>query len=336
MVSTVNYESKNLKPMKTFKTKLSFLLLAGTLSFYACKKETQVVDPVVNPSVSTPSAAQLTNLFRNYEQSLKQSFVLDSDNPTTIVGSQGTSLNFGANSFVTQAGVPVTGNVNITLIEIFDKGGMILANKPTMGETWGGNIEPIISGGEFFVTAEQNGNQLRLAPFASYQATVPAPAGVDPNMDLFYGDESRGNDTLIWNPADSGRIQGTGNSYFCIFDSLRWINCDYFWNDPNPKTNVSAQLPAGFTNQTCKVFISFNGLNSITSFFHYNAGIYSTAPSYQLPTTLGINLVAISVINNVPHMSVTPATITNNILIPINPLTPTTTAAMLTTINNLP
>ena len=293
--------------------------------------------PVINPSVSEPSATQLSNLFTNNRENLKQDFVIDASIIQSITGSKGTAIQFNANSFVTQSGATVTGNIDIELIEIFDKSDMILANVPTMGETWNGDLEPLISGGEFFVSASQNGNALKLAPFTSYQATVPAPGGTNTSMELFYGDESRGSDTLIWDEADSGRIQqGTGNSYLCFFDSLRWINCDYFWNDPNPKTAVRAQLPAGFTNQTCKVFISFNGMNSVTSFYHYNAGIYNTAPSYTLPTTLGINLIAIAMINNVPHLSITPATITNNILIPVNPLTATTPAAMATTIAALP
>ncbi len=322
--------------MKNLKT-LSTSLLAAIVLFASCKKETEETESnTPSPSPSGPSAAQLRTFFQDNREDMEQTFTIDASSPTLITGNQGTTIQFYPNSFETQSGVSVTGNVEVTLVEIYSKGDVVLANTPTMGNTFGGGIEPLITGGEFFVEVTQNGVALDLKPGVIYTMSALPPGGTDPQMTLFYGDESRGNDTLVWDLADSARFLTSGNEYNFFPDSLNWINCDYFYFNPNPKTNLSAVIPAGYTNATCKVFVSFDGLNSMTSFFSYNAGVYSTFSPYQLPVGLDVHLIAISVINGVTHASITPASITTNIQVSINPLVATTQAQLRTDINNLP
>ncbi|MEN8928953.1 MAG: hypothetical protein ABF242_05865 [Flavobacteriales bacterium] len=325
--------------MKNLKTKMVLTSAAAILTVFACKKDTQTFDQTIS-SGGNGSSTELSSFFQTNKQNLIQNFSINSVAPTLITGNSGTSLQFYPNSFETQSGASVSGMVDIELIEIFDKSDMILADVLTLGRSSSGQIDPLISGGEFYVNATQNGSALKLKTGVSYAVNVPAPNGVNPNMGIFYGDES--NDTLIWDEADSARIQGNGQttggggSYYCFFDSLQWINCDYFYNDPNPKTNVRAIIPAGLSNLTCKVFISFNGLNSVTGFYGFSGGYLNTYSPYKIPVTQGINLIAIASIGGVPHYSITPATVTNNIIVTINPLAPSSAAAIKTAINALP
>jgi len=327
------------------KTRAYLLILLGiAITITACKKEDPIVDVpatpgTTNPPVTNPPAdptgdpIALKNFFIDNEKQGIQQFSIDVANPQLITGNGGLQLQFYPNAFETAAGASVTGNVDIELIEIYEKTDMILMNKPTMGQNWNG-LAPLVSAGEFKITASQNGNELELKQWNSYSATIPAANGIDPNMELFYG--SNANDTLIWVPADSSLIGGQGNAYTALFDSLGWINCDIFMNDPNPLTNVDVEIPTGFTNQTCALYVSFDGLNSVTSFYNYANSIYSSGPSYQLPTGLNVHFIAVAVINNVPNATIVSSTITANHYEIIPALTATTLAQLTADIQALP
>src|SRR5690606_12398115 len=110
---------------------------------------------------------------------------IDAATPALITGAQGTEIQFYANSFVDAAGNDITGNVEIGLIEIYGKKDMIFLNKQTMGDN-NGTLEPLISGGEFKITASQNGNEVFLKEYYQYNAQVQAPGGTNPNMGVFY------------------------------------------------------------------------------------------------------------------------------------------------------
>lgn len=319
------------------KTKRILLtLLAVSLVATACKKDEpeDPTQPSPNPSGETPSAQQLKDYFSNNENDAIQYFTVDSENQIIINGDKGTQFNIQANAFETQSGVTVTGSIDIELIEIFDKADMIRLNKPTMGRKVNGDLAPLISGGEFKITASQNGSELNLKPGYMYNVTVPAPNGVDPNMDAFYGTET--NDTLIWEQGDSSFVNGQGNEYDCYFNQMNWINCDYFWNDPNPQTTIDVEIPQGFDNTTCMLFVSFDGMNSITSFYNYANGVYTSAPSYTIPIGTDVHFVAVSFINGNPHVAIVPATIQNNHYEIIPQLNQTTQGQFQTDLNNLP
>jgi hypothetical protein len=316
--------------------KISILGLA-LIALTACKKETPKTVDVIQPGTSNPvlaTNAELKAFYANNLNAATQSFVIDAAAPNLITGSKGTKLQFSPNSFETMSGQSVTGNVTITMVEIFSKADMIMMNKPTMGKLPSGGLGALISGGEMKITASQNGQTLRLKPGFNYDLQVPAAGGVDPNMGLFYGEN--GNDTLVWTAADSAIFTGQGNTYFTFPDSLNWINCDYFNSNPNPKTVVQVQVPAGFNGTNCSVFISFDGLNSLTAFYNYSNGVFTTFPSYQLPTTLPVHFIVMAIINGNPHVAIVPSTIVNNHLEVIPALTQMTPAQLATALANLP
>jgi hypothetical protein len=318
-------------------TKLKLAIIGGALVFASCKKKEQELNPQIidNGGLQVqPDAIALKSFFTNNENQAKQTFSIDATISQSITGNQGTVFQFNGNIFETMSGQAVTGNIDVQLIEIFGKKDMIFQDKPTVANNPLGGLVPLISGGEFKLTVSQSGQPLKLKSWNGYSVTVPAPNGVDPNMSVFYGDTT--NDTLVWNGADSSSLQGSGNLYSGYFDSLGWINCDFFYSDPRAKTYVDVQIPTGFTNQTCKLFISFDGLNSITSLYSYSNGVYSSSPSYQLPIGLSVNFVLISIIGGNPHVAIVPATIVNNHVEVVASLTQTTVAQLAIDINNLP
>lgn len=318
--------------MNLGKTVLYGLAISG-LILTSCKKE-DTPPPSTNPQTGTPSAQDLGAFFNNNLESKAESFSADATNSFTITTSGGTELNFPANAFENSNGTAITGMVDIEVIELLDKRDMLLSNTPTMGNLPGGGRAPLISGGQFRITASQNGNEVDLRDGFSYGANVPAPNGVDPNMDLFYG--SQNGDTLTWDQSDSSFVWGQGNMYQTYFDSLNWINLDYFMDSTGSNSTVQVEVPAGMNNTNCMLFVSFDGQNSLANIYNYDNGVFTTAPYYSLPIGTEVHFIALAFINGDPYSAIVSATIGNNHYEVISALTQTTAAQLESDINALP
>lgn len=320
--------------MNLGKTFLYGLVLSG-LVFSSCKKEEEEnIEPTTDPQTSSPSAQDLNAYFDQNLEDEVETFSVDASSAFTITTSGGSELSFPANAFENSNGNQVSGTINIEVVELLDKKDMLLSNKPTMGNLPNGGRAPLTSGGEFRVTASQNGNEIDLKDGFSYGATVPAPNGVDPNMDVFYG--SMNGDTLTWDEADSSGVWGQGGYYETYFDSLNWVNLDYFTDSSSANTTVQVELPAGFDNSNCMLFISFDGMNSLANLYNFQNGVFTSAPYYTLPIGTDVHFIAVSYINGNPHTAIAPATIQNNHYETISSLNQTTEAQFESDINALP
>ncbi|TSJ40164.1 hypothetical protein [Fluviicola chungangensis] len=166
------------------------VLMAGAILIFAasCKKDKP---QPTNPDPSNPATNYATAFFNNNLSNGTQTFTINAGQAQTITGNKGTVIHFNANSFVTASGAPVTGSVQIELVEIFSKSDMILLNKQPVGKT-GNGVSQLISGGQFSIVAKQNGQKLKLAPGMCYQIEAPAPNGTNNMMGLFYGQETDG------------------------------------------------------------------------------------------------------------------------------------------------
>lgn len=130
----------------------SIVVAAGiVIALGSCNKETN----------STGYAYTSLTDFYNKNGAPVQSFNINSTTASTVTGAKGTVFSFPANIFVNAQNQPVTGTVNITLREIYSNADMILSNKATVANN--GTV-PLISGGEFYISAAQNGSPLHLAP----------------------------------------------------------------------------------------------------------------------------------------------------------------------------
>ena len=316
---------------------LSLIIVVATVVFSACKKDepTTLAPGIVIPSNGTASGEQLRNFFQENQDNAVQSFVIDAVNPTTITGNLGTSLQFNANSFEDAAGNSITGNVTIELTEILGIKDMIFQNRQTVGNN-NGSLFPLVSGGQFNIKASQNGNEVFLKPWNNYYVEVEAPNGVDPNMAVFYQD-SPSADTMTWVQGDSTIVWGNNSGgYSTYFDSLNWVNLDYFMGQGTAQTGVNVTVPTGFDNTNCSVFVSFDGMNSISGIYNYANGMFNTGQYYTMPVGVDVHFIVMAFINNVPYAAIVPATISNNHSQIIPALTATTEAQLTMDIQNLP
>jgi hypothetical protein len=228
--------------------RIIFLLLI-TSGLLSCQGE--IDTPEVNKYVS------LQQFFtKNAPASKKVS--ANSSSIIFLTTTQGTNLRFPANAFVTKAGVPVTGDVNIEVQEISDPMNMILANKPTVS-----NGVLLESGGEFYIRVTKGNEVLKLAPNAFVNVDINKNLT---GMSVFNG-APQADGSVNW-------VQNTNTGNFVFPDSLgktkmfadsvEWINCDKFYNDPTISYSV---LPGNCPLiDSTKIYLHLTGRNTVMSF----------------------------------------------------------------------
>jgi hypothetical protein len=270
---------------------VTILLIAGALLFNACQKNIDdfVPDPLTNaPDTTWYNIITSTMPVTALQNDLKIKLATDSfevNNTAADRSISGMQLLFTPNCCINSTGQAVTGKVNVEALLIKDKGDMVLMNKPTSS-----NGQLLVSGGEIFISLNQNGQQLQLAPNAKVYLRY-ADAVPNPQMKLFYGDETNPQQ-FNWVPGfDSIRA---GNQFYDIVSSkLRWINCDYFYDTTGTvRSTVSAYLPFNYTNANTETFLVFKNIRSVLGM--YGDVAEKRFISTKVPNNLAATVVAIS------------------------------------------
>ena len=219
-----------------------------------------------------------------------QQFTVTSAFASNLLGQKGTRLQIPANAFITAAGTPITGQVNIELREIYEVWEMVLNNKFTQSGT-----QPLESGGEFFIRATQNGQELRLAPNLILKVSLPA-ANPLPGMQVFYGSrfESAGTSNFSWQLAEDritnnvsiGMDSVNMGSYLMEVDSLAWINCDRFINEPMTPVNIA--LTNSIAGDQASVLVHFTGMRSIIQAWSTGLGLFKSSVPSRAATIIAV------------------------------------------------
>lgn len=250
--------------MKTNFTKLGLLFIA-IIGLSSCITEVDLPNTVAQVSPPTPS--EFKALEETALENMTQNFNLNvSDGYTTFVTVKGVSISIDP-SCLTKNGNPVTGIVQLEVVEIFDRGNMLIANKPTTGQTVSGQKQLLISGGEFYVNAKQDGTQL--STNCGYQIKVPVAltGGADSEMGPFEGTIDTAGDLTwlaasnieFWMGQNQGPTGGQLTEYNAFISSFGWFNCDKFASFSGPMTDISVLLPEGYDNENSNIFIGING-----------------------------------------------------------------------------
>ena len=252
----------------------------------------------------------LSDFFDDNLADAEQTFQVNALAGGTIVGADGVQVTFMPGAFQTQIGGVVNGTVTVTLVEALTVGKMLLINKQTVGYD-NGVLKPLTSGGQFRLTASQNGQPLKLVPGGSF-VLVPAN-NPDPQMELFSGTVDP-DGTILWDPFAPGTLFGDSAGYAFPNDSLGWINCDYFNSWGVPLTPITVTVPTDHNNQNTFVWTVFPSINSLTNLPQYdaNASTFATGPNYSAPIGENVIIVSLALINGVYYSSFTPTTLVAN------------------------
>lgn len=327
--------------MKNFKQMIGALLVAA-LVFTSCENEDR--DDLIIPA----TAAEFNSIKDQALENITQNFQFNADDGVvTLTSANGVEINING-SCLLKNGNAVTGNVDLEFVEIFDKGSMLVTNKPTMGIMPSGDKALLITGGEFFIEATQNGVVLQTT--CNFDLIIPGAltGGVDTDMILWKGIIDANGD-LAWDevinlPATTGlaggRVFGEGNSYYAFLSDFGWSNVDRFYSDPRPKTTILAGVPAGYDNKNCSLFLSYDGedaglanldtFDSVTGLFSEHYG--------QIPIGLECHVIFVSEENNNWKYAIKPVTIVENGIITFtnSEMSVATEAQLKTLVNNLP
>lgn len=309
--------------MRTFSTLARILVcFSPFLAIHGCN-ENSPVDTTEIIQNAEPDADALRTLFDNGIANRTQHFLVNATTGGEIKGSQGTMIRFFSGAFLDGAGDPVTGYVEVSLIEVYDRASMLITSKPTNGKDADGKISTMVSGGEFYVNASKDGVALKSGGF-QIVAPTDNTAGIDQDMQMFDGIENCDGDLcdMVWEQVkdrgiEIGEFQTTGGfetGYYVWQSKFGWTNIDRWYNDPRPKTTIFVDVPAGYDNSNCAVFIAYDGEpTALGRFDKYDEASGMFTEHYGLiPVGLNVHIILISVIDDEIHYAIQSTTITEN------------------------
>lgn len=197
-----------------------------------------------------------------------------------------------------KSGFPIDEIVTLQVIEIFEKGDMIMQNKPT-------NYQQsfLISAGEFFLGASHRDMKLVLDREIEIEVELPVKKDngqYQNKMKLFSGDYQTGpdgepTDRFEWNQVIRDTIKMRNSlpaAYVFSISNLGWTNCDAFLNDPRPKTDITVELAGKVPPQDCMLFIVPKNLNGVMRIYRDMRGNFKSMAS--IPEGLEATIVAVA------------------------------------------
>lgn len=223
-------------------------------------------NPEVPETPEAPTAAEFNALHEEALENLKQEFTFDASlSVVTFTSEKGVQISLYP-ACLTKNGVAVTGSVDLEYIEVFNRGNMLTASKPTMGLTPSGEKGLLISGGEFYINATQDGVQLEMGCGMQLMVPTNLTGGQDNDMTIWFGTEDE-NGNVVWDEVNPDNPQGQqeagvgaeGGNYYCYFNHFGWTNIDRFYSDPRPKTTIYVDVPEGYDDTNSKVFVAYVG-----------------------------------------------------------------------------
>jgi hypothetical protein len=242
---------------------------------------------------------------------LTQNFQFDASGMGVFTTESGTQISING-ACLTKNGNAVTGLVAVEIVELYDRGNMLLTNKTTMGRMDDGGKAIMISGGEFYVNATQGGDQLALGCNMQVIIPVDLTGGADNLMSLWKGtvgedcDSTIGCDDIVWDEIrdEEGNMPGIeigkgitqGDAYYTFFQEFGWTNVDRFAGDPRPKTGLLVDVPEGFDDENSAVYISYDGEPNALAFLDkYDDSLELFTEHYgQIPIGLEAHVIFVS------------------------------------------
>lgn len=276
---------------KIIQTATGIAVLLSVLSLASCSSDDNKSNPgpVLPPvEIKVPTATDFSNFRKDVLEGLKQQI-------TTTIGEDGTF------SFISKKGVKVQviglasegywgevgDKIECTFIELYDKGSMALANRPTMGvyptnrdengyfdvdkDEYGrlsveGYRAFIITGGEFYFDIKLEGKQV-----TNYGINMEVPTkntrGFNEGMLLWQGNLDAKDDltfTEIPIQTEMGFLDSDeGNENYVLFlngwselpTEIGWSNIDKYADFEGEQTQFFVKVPQGYTYENAAVYL---------------------------------------------------------------------------------
>jgi hypothetical protein len=307
--------------MKTMNTKnvlmanrLFIMLFAFAMTFTSCNSDD---DSITQNYV--PSSTAFNSIRQAALEDMTQNFQIDAaDGMTTLTSANGVEIDINANC-LTLNGNAVTGQIDIEYVEVFDGGQMLISDKTTMGKLPNGDMAMIISGGEFYINATQNGQQLDLG--CTMNLRIPADLTAPDNEMTLWNGVIDNDGNIEWEEEDNTGQGGVfleqgaaGQTYYAFFNSFGWTNVDKFYNYAGLKTQILAAVPSGYNFQNSAVYLHYDGEgNALAKLdtFDANTGLFSEHYG-QIPVGLACHIIFATEENGQWRYAIKAVTISEN------------------------
>lgn len=332
-------------------TKLGILIAVMAITLVSCKKTN-------DPETKSGDRDAFLQKIQDNRTQKTETFVVDLSNSAghTIISDEGMEVSFYPGSLVDSDGNAVTGTVEVELLDVYSKADMLLINKPTMGVLPNGDRAVLKSGGEFLISAQQNGVKLEIASSLMIKLPVDNTGGGDNQMILFEApmccDDNceaivcednaweEVNDTATATGQNGLLIEEfSGTIYYTGFISnFGWTNVDRFYSFAGQKTTLLVDAPEGFDNTNCAIYISYDGEpNALASCDAYFDDTNLFSEHYgQIPVGQEIHVIGVSIVEGNYSYTIKPVTIVDGETIVLDDFVSTTEAELVSAINNLP
>ncbi len=213
--------------MKTVNINLSAIIaitsiIVGSL---ACRNKPEVINVI-------PDNIQLNNLYAGL--ALKPvNTNIDNALGGYIVGKGGSKLIIQPNSFISKTGSLISGDVQVAFTDWTNRADMIFSKVLPISDG-----EPLISGGEYAISATVAGQPVFLKPSKPIQVRLPQFGKDASGMQIFKGTiiPEVNNNTINWQLGDSvsgGTLLVNGDTISIFNDSCQTVNADRFITNPN-------------------------------------------------------------------------------------------------------
>ena len=245
----------------------------------------------------------LDDLIEDARDDLTQAYSINPEEFSEIRGEDGTIVFLWPNSLETSDGVLVQGQVDVELIEIYGKSSMLVTDVPTNALNSNGEMAQLVSGGEFYINASQNGEDLELNRAYMVIAPTEMTGGPDMDMELFKIKEDGPDGKPLWVEAvpvngeeqvdvGKGDTDTGSGEYSFLTQEFGWSNIDRWYSDPRPKTTIHVDVPDGWDDENSGVFLSYDGENTLARFDTYDENTELFSEHYGLiPIGLEVHVI---------------------------------------------
>ncbi len=218
-----------------------------------------------------------------------------------FISEKGAKLTIPVGNLKDAKGNTITGgDIILKFIEIYNRGTMVVTNKPTLGRKFDGTLSPLFTGGEFYVEFTQNGEKLSLS--GTYQLNVPTSLTNDkkPNDMIAWIGDIDDNGNLIWNQGNvedeimAGVVKVGEGEYYAFFSYFGWTNIDRFWDYEGEKTKLKVKVPKGYNSKNSAVYFAVAGeKNGIALLDAFEDGYFTEHYGY-IPTGIDAHVIFVS------------------------------------------
>ncbi|MEO7263833.1 MAG: hypothetical protein ABIW38_02920 [Ferruginibacter sp.] len=249
--------------------KTGLIIMIAVMLLQSCQKDVDSFTPSTGTGPDTTwvplvTAAMPVNVLRERLRldTQRDSTELVGINAITVTTNAGLKITFAANSFTTLAGTIATGRIRFETILLRKRGEFIRMGFPTVS-----NGNTMVSGGELFVSARKDSNELQLAPSRNINLHYEQPTIIQ-GLKIFNGVNFSAPQPFNWlfnQDTVNNKVYAVNNAYELIVNKLGWINPGKIPDTIGiQQTRLTPLLPSHYTNANSIVFVSYNNQLSVT------------------------------------------------------------------------